>query len=260
MDLNSVFVEIDLCLVGCFLTASVIHFPAMRSTMANLWHPVKRAQILDLGEEMFLFKFFHKMDLERVLKGSPWTFNNHLLMLHWLEKKEDPLKVPLIFVCFWVQIHEVPPGFYIETLTRQIEGFLGNFLEFDGTNLGKRLCTYLRIRVQLDVRRPLKRKKKVIFLVGLRWVRIYHCELNLEDPLQRAVCGYEKMGKGAKRGNTFVDRDLGRRIDPMLGVNLERDLNLVSCLDGGHKKYMNRWIWSMTRRRAWLKGVMGKRD
>lgn len=28
-------------LVGCFLTASVIHFLAMKSTMANLWHPVR---------------------------------------------------------------------------------------------------------------------------------------------------------------------------------------------------------------------------
>ncbi|KAK5785599.1 hypothetical protein PVK06_040201 [Gossypium arboreum] len=105
------------------------------------------------------------MDLERVLKGSPWTFNNHVLMLHWPEKKEDPLKVPLIFACFWVQIHEVPPSFYIETLAHQIEGFLGNFLEFDGTNLGKGLCTYLHVREQLDVRRPLKMKNKVMFSV-----------------------------------------------------------------------------------------------
>ncbi|KAA3472243.1 reverse transcriptase [Gossypium australe] len=38
-------------LVGCFLTASVIHFPAMKSTMANLWHLVKGVQIQDLGEK-----------------------------------------------------------------------------------------------------------------------------------------------------------------------------------------------------------------
>ncbi|MBA0609636.1 hypothetical protein Godav_021652, partial [Gossypium davidsonii] len=38
-------------LVGCFLTASIVHFPAMRSTMANLWHPVKGVQIRDLGEK-----------------------------------------------------------------------------------------------------------------------------------------------------------------------------------------------------------------
>ncbi|MBA0874132.1 hypothetical protein Goshw_012185, partial [Gossypium schwendimanii] len=38
-------------LVGCFLTASTIHFPAMKSTMANLWHPVKGVRICDLGEK-----------------------------------------------------------------------------------------------------------------------------------------------------------------------------------------------------------------
>ncbi|MBA0832866.1 hypothetical protein Goarm_017224, partial [Gossypium armourianum] len=32
-------------LVGCFLTASIIHFPTMKNTMANLWHPVKGVYI-----------------------------------------------------------------------------------------------------------------------------------------------------------------------------------------------------------------------
>ncbi|MBA0636357.1 hypothetical protein Godav_000067 [Gossypium davidsonii] len=38
-------------LVGCFLTASIVHFLAMRSTMANLWHPVRGVQITNLGEK-----------------------------------------------------------------------------------------------------------------------------------------------------------------------------------------------------------------
>ncbi|MBA0677943.1 hypothetical protein Goari_019316 [Gossypium aridum] len=88
---NSGMVEEYLCLAGNFLIACVIHFPAMRSTMANLWHP----------------------------------------------DGKDPLKVPLIFVNFWVQIHEVPPGFFFEALTRQIGDFTGKILEYDGSNLGK---------------------------------------------------------------------------------------------------------------------------
>ncbi|MBA0649349.1 hypothetical protein Goklo_016922 [Gossypium klotzschianum] len=40
--------RVEFCLVGCFLTASVIHFSAMRSTMANLWHPVEGVQILGI--------------------------------------------------------------------------------------------------------------------------------------------------------------------------------------------------------------------
>ncbi|MBA0777743.1 hypothetical protein Gotri_005722, partial [Gossypium trilobum] len=71
---------------------SLIHYSTRRSTMANLWHPVKGIQISDLGEKRFLFKFFHIMDLERVLKGSSWTFNNYLLMLYHLRKGEDPPK------------------------------------------------------------------------------------------------------------------------------------------------------------------------
>ncbi|MBA0637673.1 hypothetical protein Godav_025824, partial [Gossypium davidsonii] len=37
-------------LVGSFLTASIIHFPAMKGTMANLWHPIRGVRIQDLGK------------------------------------------------------------------------------------------------------------------------------------------------------------------------------------------------------------------
>lgn len=31
--------------VGCFLKTSVIHFPLMKNTMANLWYPIRGVQI-----------------------------------------------------------------------------------------------------------------------------------------------------------------------------------------------------------------------
>ncbi|KAH1114870.1 hypothetical protein J1N35_008248 [Gossypium stocksii] len=49
--------------------------------MANLWHPLGGIQISDLGEKRYLFRFFHKVDVEHVMSGTPWTFNNHLLVL-----------------------------------------------------------------------------------------------------------------------------------------------------------------------------------
>ncbi|KAK5793209.1 hypothetical protein PVK06_034347 [Gossypium arboreum] len=146
-------------LVGCFLTASVIHFPAMKSTMANLWHPVQGVQIRDLGDKRFLFQFYHVMDMERVLKGAPRTFNNHLLMLHKLQWEEDPLQVPLFFTPFWVQIYDVPIRLFFENLAVQLGNFVGSFLEYDESNLGKENRNYMRVRVQIDVRRPLKKKK-----------------------------------------------------------------------------------------------------
>ncbi|KAH1039178.1 hypothetical protein J1N35_040921 [Gossypium stocksii] len=90
------------------------------------------------------------MDLERVLKGSQWTFNNHLLMMHCLELGEDPKRV-----------HDVLSGFFNDVMARQLGDFLGKFLKYDRFSLGKGMRSYLRIRVQLDVRHPLKRKKKL---------------------------------------------------------------------------------------------------
>ncbi|KAA3467450.1 5'-nucleotidase surE [Gossypium australe] len=69
------------CLVGRCLTDSVVHFPSLRNTMADLWHPIGGICITDLGDKRYLFQFFHEVDIQRVIGGAPWFFNNHLLIL-----------------------------------------------------------------------------------------------------------------------------------------------------------------------------------
>ncbi|KAH1057331.1 hypothetical protein J1N35_035396 [Gossypium stocksii] len=101
-------------LVGCFLTASIIHFPAMKSTMANLWHLVRRVQIRDLGEKRFkyerlsLFCFYYgrlghsdsfckaKMLLRVEIVELDWDLSLHaqsrrVLSMNniWLRKEDD---------------------------------------------------------------------------------------------------------------------------------------------------------------------------
>ncbi|MBA0737116.1 hypothetical protein Gogos_010592, partial [Gossypium gossypioides] len=133
--------------------------------MANLWHPVKGVQIRDLGEKRYIFKFFHIVDMEIVIKGSPWTFNNHLLVLHKLQWREDPLRVLLISASFWVQVHDVSISFYSENLAIQLGNFIGIFQEYDSASLGKENMNFMRIRIQIDIRRPLKRKNKLSFRI-----------------------------------------------------------------------------------------------
>ncbi|PPR96281.1 hypothetical protein GOBAR_AA24388 [Gossypium barbadense] len=177
----------------------------MKSTMANLWHPVRGVQIQDLKEKRFLFQFFHAMDMDRVLKGSPWTFNNHLLILHPLQWGEDPLKIPLIFSPFWVQIHTIPMGFFYENLARQLGYFLGKFMEYDNSDLGKGKRNFMRIRVQWDVRHTLKRKKQ------LR-------EDGEDDTGESLLAGCNSENRPWEMWNKS---EIGVSIDPILGINLE---------------------------------------
>lgn len=76
---------------------------------------------------------------------------------------ENPILVPLILTPFWVQIHEVPIGFHSEKLAVSLENFLGSFMEYDVSNLGKENRNFMRMRVQVDIRRPLKRKKLIAY-------------------------------------------------------------------------------------------------
>ena len=69
-----------------------------------------------------------------MLEGGPWTFDNHLLLLHHLRQGEDPSKVQLIHVCFWVQVYNIPMGFTSENVGRQIGNFVGEFVEYDVAN------------------------------------------------------------------------------------------------------------------------------
>ncbi|KAH1098566.1 hypothetical protein J1N35_015487 [Gossypium stocksii] len=135
--------------------------------------------IKDLGDKRFLFQFYHVMDLERVLKGSPWTFNNHLLILHKFQCRDDPFKVPLFRASFWVQVYDVPIGLFLESLAIRLGNFIGEFLEYDGLTLGKENRNYLRLRVNIDVRKPLKRRKKILFYGKCSYVEFKYERLSL---------------------------------------------------------------------------------
>ncbi|KAG8496756.1 hypothetical protein CXB51_007833 [Gossypium anomalum] len=117
-------------LVWCFLKASIVHFSALKNTMANVWHPV-RVQISKLGDKRFLFR-------------------------------EDPVKVPLVFANFCIHVHELPMGLFLKTVVRQLGDCIGKLLEYDSKSLSKGVRNFLRIRVWLDVTKPLKQKKKIM--------------------------------------------------------------------------------------------------
>ncbi|MBA0749114.1 hypothetical protein Gogos_003074 [Gossypium gossypioides] len=58
-------------LVGCFLTASMIHFSAMKSIMANLWHPIRGVRIRDLGGKKVLVSIFSRHGYGQGFKEFP---------------------------------------------------------------------------------------------------------------------------------------------------------------------------------------------
>ncbi|XP_039025770.1 uncharacterized protein LOC120159196 [Hibiscus syriacus] len=134
----------------------------MRTTLANVWHPIGGISISDLGERRFIFRLYNAVDADRLERGGPWNFNSHLLILHRLSAGDDPLAILLVFLDYWVLVHDVPIGFMSKKVARALGNFLGVFIDYDSTALSLGYRRIMRIRARLDTRLPLKRRKKLI--------------------------------------------------------------------------------------------------
>lgn len=98
-------------LVGRFLTERPVNFEAMKNTMASLWRPEEGMLVRDLGNGLYVFQFGAKSEMNRVIDMSPWSYNNHALLLEVGKGDVDPSEIPLNHLHIWVQIHGLKRGF-----------------------------------------------------------------------------------------------------------------------------------------------------
>jgi hypothetical protein len=155
-------VDLRWCLVGRFLCDRTIHFNSMKVRMADLWKPVKGVTIKEATDNKFLFHFAHPLDMEAVLKGGPWTFDNNVLILEQVQLGMQIDRIPLFHVDMWVQIHDLPMGLMKETIGTKLANYIGAFVEYDKNNNTSFWRQFMRVRVRIDVRVPLKKDTKVM--------------------------------------------------------------------------------------------------
>ncbi|XP_074352279.1 uncharacterized protein LOC141691439 [Apium graveolens] len=172
--------EQSFVLVGRFLTEKNINFNAIQNVMASLWRPKEGMEIHDLGDHRFSFMFFHKLDLQKVVEGGPWTFEQSLLLYHVLGENENPYTVPLNNMDIWMQVYDVPKGLISEKLLQNIGDFVGTFVKSDPTNINGVWKMFMRIRITLNVEKPIKRRMKIKREGGeWNWVNFKYERLSL---------------------------------------------------------------------------------
>ena len=64
-------VNLDLCLICRILTDKTANFNVMRHRFTSIWQPVGRVNFTGVNAQLFLFQFFHVVDLKRVFEGGP---------------------------------------------------------------------------------------------------------------------------------------------------------------------------------------------
>ncbi|XP_019159906.1 PREDICTED: uncharacterized protein LOC109156508 [Ipomoea nil] len=97
--------------VGRFLTQKLIKLDFMRQVLTSVWQPVRGIQVTEIQRGLFLFVFFDKTDLDYVLNGGPWAFENNALVCREVLDEVNPVDVELDMIDMWVPLHDMPKGY-----------------------------------------------------------------------------------------------------------------------------------------------------
>lgn len=148
-------------LVGRLLTEKNINFNALRNVIASLWRSKEGMEIHDVGGGRYLFIFYHVMDLKKVVEGGLWSFEHANLVFSQLGETEDPHLVALTDIEIWVQVYDIPRGCLSQNILKSVGASIGKYVKSDPTNFNGAWKPYVRVRVAMNVDKPLKRRMKI---------------------------------------------------------------------------------------------------
>lgn len=160
---RSLVPPVNNALIFRFVMRKSIGIKDLGAALNSIRKPNAPANVYAIGEGIYLVGFESMLDCNKVLARQPWQLSNNLMVFKKAIGNEKIASLVLNEVPFWVQIH----GLEIQLLTRYVGELLGNkvgrVIEVDCSANSIAWGRCLRVRVLINVTKPLARGTKVNF-------------------------------------------------------------------------------------------------
>lgn len=93
----------------------------------------------------------------RALEDGPWMFGKDLVVMIDLDETKSNEEMEFTSIPIWVRVRKLPFGMMNKAVGEAIGSEIGSFISMDLDEDGTTLGRYLRIKVRLDIRKPLMR-------------------------------------------------------------------------------------------------------
>ena len=123
--------EFALSLFGRFLADQNQNLRALKSTLTSAWKLGSDLRIVDVGKNIFQFKFNSKYQMEWVEMNGPWNFDNNLLLMCRWTKGLSVTNISFTHSPFWVQVWGLPFENMSKEVGRDLGNRLGKYIETD---------------------------------------------------------------------------------------------------------------------------------
>ncbi|KAF8377685.1 hypothetical protein HHK36_031069 [Tetracentron sinense] len=143
-------------LYGKFLAERAINLQLAIKNILQAWNLPYELEVVDLEDDVFLFKFKVENDTIRVLNHEPWCFNGHLLCLQRWKPDLAVKEIDFSRSPFWVQFHGIPVAKMTYTTGNQLGSYIGEVLDVDLSKAGLTRGRFVRVRVLIQLDEPLR--------------------------------------------------------------------------------------------------------
>ncbi|KAL0010845.1 hypothetical protein SO802_005953 [Lithocarpus litseifolius] len=164
--------DCTLSLMGKFLTCKSFNKRAAKNTIRRAWGLDDSLRITEVGPNLFQFKFKSEFDLDRTLRGGPWSFDNQLLMLKRWRKGMTVGNIRMETATLWVQIGGVPLDMFSSQVARVVGSRLGVVEDVEHRRGQDEFNYFMRVKVALPISKPIRRGSFIAGSDGERhWVK-----------------------------------------------------------------------------------------
>nr|XP_023912638.1 uncharacterized protein LOC112024227 [Quercus suber] len=231
----------NLSLTGRFLTCKPFNKMVAKNTIRRAWGLNESLHISEVGPNLFQFKFQSEFDMDRIMRGGPWCFDNQLLLLKRWKKGMTVGNIQLDSASLWVQIWDAPFDMISSQVAKEVGSRLGTVEEVERRHRKDDINMFMRVRVALPIAKPLRRGGFIAGSDGKKmWVSFKYERL----PMFCHFCGI--LGHDLKNcASHFTAEKQGRRVEyqyrEFLKANGSRPrasttkpVFSMSCAEGGN--------------------------
>ncbi|XP_042948082.1 uncharacterized protein LOC122280957 [Carya illinoinensis] len=167
----------DLSLIGKILSDRQLATQVVESTLKKIWRLSKPTTLREVGRNMYVMIFATHVDKQRIVEGRPWFFDGQLFVINPFDGISPIHDLKFHTAPLWVQFHNLPMFGMNREVGVRLGSSIGEVQEVDVDDDNVGWGSSLRVKILIDMKKPLARGSTCI-LNGVKvWSPVQHEKL-----------------------------------------------------------------------------------
>ncbi|XP_052117761.1 uncharacterized protein LOC127747666 [Arachis duranensis] len=132
-----------------------ISYAVMKRRLEIMWGRFGGIDVIDLGNDFYLVKFYAQEDLDHALLDGPWKIYDHYLAVRLWEPNFNPLLTFIDKITAWIRLPGLPIELYNDKILKKIGDLIGKTCKVDYNTSNLFRGKFARLCVEVDLTKPL---------------------------------------------------------------------------------------------------------